>query len=82
MLGAALGQYPDELRADLQRNFGLNLDRMGVDYSCAHAAACLVNMLGPSSIAIAARRDGGPDPMRGMTAGRMEELARDLDVRR
>ena len=44
MLAALLGNHPDELRADLQRFFGLNLDRMGLDYTVAHAAACAANL--------------------------------------
>ena len=39
-----MGLYPDELRADLQRFYGLDIDRMGCDYSVAHAAACAANM--------------------------------------
>lgn len=29
------------MRADLQRYYGLNLDRLGTDFSAFHAAACL-----------------------------------------
>lgn len=43
-LGAALAGHPDELRADLQQFYGLDLDRMGEAYTAAHAAA-LVRML-------------------------------------
>lgn len=32
------------MRADLQQYYGLNVDGMGVDYTCSHAAA-LVEML-------------------------------------
>lgn len=39
MLAGALGNHPDELRADFQRFYGLNLDGMGVEYTHAHAAA-------------------------------------------
>lgn len=31
--------HPDELRADFQQYYGLNLDRMGADYSPEHAGA-------------------------------------------
>ena len=44
MLACLLARHPDELRADFQRFYGLNLDGMGVDYSTLHAAllaACL-----------------------------------------
>ena len=34
-------QYPDEVRADLQRYFGLNIEHMGHDFSIWQAAACL-----------------------------------------
>ena len=44
MLASALGEHPDELRADFQSYYGLNLDRMGHDYTVAHAA-CLVSQL-------------------------------------
>lgn len=30
-----------QVRADLQRYYGLNLDRIGADFSAFHAAACL-----------------------------------------
>ena len=39
-----MGAHPDELRADLQRFYGLDIDRMGCDYSVAHAAACAAHM--------------------------------------
>ena len=39
-----MGSYPEELRADLQRFYGLDIDRMGLDYSVAHAAACAANL--------------------------------------
>lgn len=40
-------KYPDELRADFQQYYGLNLDGMGVDYSYQHAAV-LVTQLPPN----------------------------------
>lgn len=80
-LGAALGEYPDELRADLQREFGLNVDEMGRSFSCRHAAACMAHMAGPSSLR-RALDERGSDPMRGMSADRMDAVARDLGVRR
>lgn len=38
-LAAAMGKYPDELRADFQRFYNLNIDDMGDGYTVAHAAA-------------------------------------------
>lgn len=37
-------RHPDELRADFQQFYGLNLDRLGVDYTRAHAAALCVQL--------------------------------------
>lgn len=48
MLVAYEVRYPEELRADLQQYYGLNLDGMGVDYSYSHAAI-LVKQLPQSS---------------------------------
>lgn len=42
------------MRADLQETYGLNIDGMGRDYSCAHAAA-LVAQLPPQSRLMVAR---------------------------
>ena len=39
MLASRLGKHPDEVRADFQRYYGLNLDGMGGDYSVAHAVS-------------------------------------------
>ena len=33
-----MSRYPDELRADFQQYYGLNIDGMGADYSVTHAA--------------------------------------------
>lgn len=44
MLAECLREHPVELRADLQRHFGLNLDDMGRTFSAFHAAACLACM--------------------------------------
>lgn len=41
------------MRADLQRYYGLNLDGMGADYSCAHAAALLAHMPYGSALGMA-----------------------------
>ena len=40
-LAAALAEHPTETRADLQRYFNLNLDRLGQDFGVFHAAECL-----------------------------------------
>lgn len=44
MLASLLGSYPDELRADFQRFYGLDLSGMGADYSVAHAAALATHL--------------------------------------
>lgn len=76
-----MGAYPEELRADLQRQYHLNIDDMGRSYSCRHAAECAAHLAWPSSLSEAID-NAGSDPMRGMTASRMEALAADLGVRR
>lgn len=43
------------MRADLQRFYGLNLDRMGSEFSAYHAACCLANV--PKGSALAAAID-------------------------
>ena len=37
-----MSRYPDELRADFQQYYGLNIDGMGADYSVTHAAVLAV----------------------------------------
>lgn len=44
MLASLVGGHSDELRADFQRYYGLDLDGMGSDYSVAHAAALASNL--------------------------------------
>jgi hypothetical protein len=39
LLASRLGAHPDELRADFQRYYNLNIDGMGCDYSVAHAVS-------------------------------------------
>lgn len=41
MFCAAWGRYRTELRADLQRFFHLDIDRVGADFSIWQAAACV-----------------------------------------
>lgn len=48
-LGVVLGRFPNELRADLQAFYGIDLDRaMAGEHSAAHVAA-LVSCLPPGS---------------------------------
>lgn len=44
ILASFLRRFPDELRADFQQHYGLNLDDMGGSYSISHAA-CLAAQL-------------------------------------
>ena len=44
ILAFFLRKYPDQLRADFQQVYGLNLDEMGGGYGIAHAA-CLAAQL-------------------------------------
>lgn len=44
LLARMLGEHPAHVRADMQQYYGLNLERMGIDYSMRHAAD-LVAML-------------------------------------
>ena len=45
--------HPTEVRADLQRYYGLYLDKLGVEFSAVQAAACLVCL--PAGSALMAR---------------------------
>lgn len=45
VLADALGRHPDELRADLQRHYGIDLDQaMAGGHSAAHVGALLANL--------------------------------------
>lgn len=44
-------ECPDEMRADFQQYYGLNLDGMGRDYSYAHAAVLLSQLPRESRVA-------------------------------
>ena len=47
-----LHEHPTELRADLQRYYGLNLSDMGRTFDAFHAGACAVSLpLGSSTMA-------------------------------
>ena len=49
---AAWALHPTEVRADLQRYYNLNIERMGTDFSCWQAAACVCCLpMGSSLIA-------------------------------
>lgn len=50
-----LARHPGELRADMQRTYGLDLDRMGTDYTVAHAAE-LASRLPAGSLTLGAER--------------------------
>lgn len=41
ILAYAIKAFPTQTRADLQRFFNLNLDRMGTEFTAFHAASCL-----------------------------------------
>lgn len=43
-------ECPDELRADLQQYYGLNIDGMGKGYSHAHAAALVAQLPAQSRV--------------------------------
>lgn len=84
-LGAAIGNHPDELRADLQRFFTLNLDGMGREYRCYHAAACIAHMPQDSALyaAVSAEeQERKKDPFRGITPESMQNIASSLGIRR
>lgn len=48
ILAFFLRKYPDELRADFQQYYGLNLDEMGGAYSISHAACLAAQLSGAS----------------------------------
>ena len=52
-LAYAIAEHPAETRADLQRYYGLNLDRLGRDFGSFHAGACLACL--PPGSALMAR---------------------------
>lgn len=45
-----LASHEDALRADFQRFYRLNLDDMGIAYSCRHAAALCANLPDDSAV--------------------------------
>lgn len=50
-LATVEAEHPDELRADFQQVYGLNLDGMGIGYSHAHAAALMSQLPATSRVA-------------------------------
>lgn len=52
-LAYAISKHPVQVRADLQRYYCLNLDRLGSDFGAFHAAACL-SCLPPGSALLSA----------------------------
>lgn len=50
-LAAVEESNPDELRADMQQYYGLNIDGMGRDYSHAHAAVLMAQLPQSSRLA-------------------------------
>lgn len=57
LLAAVEEEYPDELRADFQQVYGLNLDGMGKDYTFAHAAVLLSQLPSDSRVSKATNPD-------------------------
>lgn len=74
-LAAFLRRFPDELRADFQQHYGLNLDDMGGPYGIGHAA-CLAAQLPPGSRASAAwaAADAGRGRAQGMDIAELDEV--------
>lgn len=50
-------KYPDELRADFQQYYGLNIDGMGADFTCSHAAVLMLQL--PTSSRVARKLNYG-----------------------
>ena len=57
MLATVLEQYPDELRADFQQFYSLNLEGMGRTYTTFHAASLLTQLPEGSRVARALNPD-------------------------
>lgn len=66
--------YPDELRSDLSRFHGLNLDGLGSDYSIAHAGALIKCLPAESSVARAIDPDSEWTLDRMLTASGVDAL--------
>lgn len=49
-LAQAVRDYPTQLRADMQRYYGLNLDGLGADFDAFHAGACAICLPAGSSL--------------------------------
>lgn len=55
-LAFAIRTHPVQVRADLQRYYGLNIDRMGSDFGAFHAAGCIACL--PTGSALLSAIDG------------------------
>lgn len=49
-----LGEFPDELAADMQQVYGLDVDRMGHGFTASHAAALCSQLPRGSRVHLAA----------------------------
>ena len=52
-----LALHPDELRADLQQTYGLDLDEVGVAHSLAHYATCAAQLPTTARVFVAEDED-------------------------
>lgn len=50
MLARLIRRYPDELRADMQEVYGLNLDDLGTGYTLKHAGALAAQLPATSRV--------------------------------
>lgn len=56
-LAAAFEEFPGAARADLQRFYGLNIDKVGADFTIFHAAECMA-YLPPECALLSTERKG------------------------
>lgn len=75
MLATVLEQYPDELRADFQQFYSLNLEGMGRTYTTFHAASLLTQL--PEGSRVARALD--PDAAWTMDRQLLAVIANDLN---
>lgn len=69
--------YPAEIRADFQQYYGLNIDRVGRDYSTVHAADLAVMLPSNSRVYLAINPDNAWT-LEAQLAAAMANAARDL----
>lgn len=74
MLAQVWAEHPDELRADFQQYFNLDLDGMGSAYATAHAAALVMQMPEGSRIARAYNPDAAWTSDRSLLAAIVNDL--------